>query len=82
MNITEVFDIAKSNSFENPLTKMELDEVIYTIQADAWEAQGGYPVWAEQEIFTNGQQYSLVSIVIDGEDASHVDGMMLLVSDN
>lgn len=82
MNIAEVFDIAKSNSFENPLSKMELDEMIYTIQANAWEAQGGYPICAEQELFTNGQQYSLVSIAVDGEDVSKVDGMMLLVSDN
>ena len=82
MNITEVFDIAKSNSFDNPLSKMELNELIYTIQTDAWEAQGGYPIWAEQELFTNGKQYSLVSIVVDGEDMSDVDGMMLLVSDN
>ena len=82
MNLSEVLNIAESNSFDNPMTKQELDEVIHTIQINAWNKHGEYPQWAEQHMFTNGQEYNLVSIAIDGDDMRSIDGMVLLVSDN
>ena len=82
MNLSEVFDIAESNSFDNPLTRQELDEVIHTIQVNAWKKHGEYPHWAEHHMFTNGHEYNLVSIAVDGEYMGTLDGMVLLVLDN
>ena len=82
MNLSEVFDMAESNSFDNPMTRQELDEVIHTIQTDAWKNHGEYPHLAEHHMFTNGQEYNLVSIAVNGDDMSAIDGMVLLVLDN
>lgn len=82
LNLAEICNIAKLNTFDNPMTKHELNKIIYAIQINAWDKQDAYPQWTEQHMFTNGREYDLVSISIDGDTMSAIDGMVLLVSDN
>lgn len=82
MNISDVFEIAESNSFDNPMTMHELGEVIHTIQLDAWEKHGECIHWSKHHMFTNGREYDLVSIAVNGEYMKAIDGMVLLVTDN